>query len=164
MVIPSKAQKMAKIVVRQGLSQLAGLQEMYNSLDRDLMVKQLADMFAPRTEEFVDSIMEEEYPRLWLNLPLTLRQQIYKSIEKQLPKVFSEIVAEFGEHIEDYVDLEEMVSSQLMSNKQLLNDIFLGAGGAEFKFIIQSGFYFGALFGLVQMIVWIFLPEWWILP
>ncbi len=34
----------------------------------------------------------------------------------------------------------------------------------EFKFIIRSGLYFGFLFGLVQMAVWITLQAWWILP
>jgi uncharacterized membrane protein YheB (UPF0754 family) len=36
--------------------------------------------------------------------------------------------------------------------------------GPEFKFIERSGLYFGALFGVVQMTVWIAYPAGWVLP
>ena len=42
--------------------------------------------------------------------------------------------------------------------------MFLNCGKEEFKFIERSGFYFGFLFGLAQMAVWYYFPEWWILP
>ena len=47
---------------------------------------------------------------------------------------------------------------------ELLNRLFLEAGKVEFKFIIRSGLYFGFLFGLIQLAVWIFYKEWWVLP
>jgi uncharacterized membrane protein YheB (UPF0754 family) len=40
----------------------------------------------------------------------------------------------------------------------------LEVGHKEFKFIEYSGFYFGALFGLFQAIIWIPFPIWWTLP
>jgi uncharacterized membrane protein YheB (UPF0754 family) len=51
-----------------------------------------------------------------------------------------------------------------MQDKSLLNEIFLKCGREEFKFIERSGLYFGFLFGLIQMVIWYFFPEWWILP
>lgn len=42
--------------------------------------------------------------------------------------------------------------------------IFLKCGAAEFEFIRRSGLYFGFLFGLIQMVVYIFLPAFWVLP
>ena len=163
-VIPSKAEKMAKIVVEKGLARLAGMQEVFQTLDRELLIGQLSGSFQKRSEEFVDALMKEEYPVLWENLPQTIRNPVYSSVRKQMPKVFAEVVDEFGEHIEEFLDLEDMVSSQLTSNKELLNQIFWDAGKNEFGFIISSGAIFGLLFGLIQMLVWVFYPEWWILP
>lgn len=163
-VIPSKARKMAKVVVNKGLNQLAGMQEVFESMDKKLIVDQLSSSFQKRVVEFVDELMKEEYPVLWENLPNAIREPIYKSIRKQMPVVFKEVMDEFGEHIDEFLDLEDMVGTQLSENKELLNQIFWDAGKSEFKFIIQSGAYFGVIFGLIQMITWIFFPEWWILP
>lgn len=62
------------------------------------------------------------------------------------------------------VDLKELVSKQLEKEKRLVNRIFLECGSVEFRFIIISGLYFGFLFGLMQMGVWVFHKYWWILP
>ena len=51
-----------------------------------------------------------------------------------------------------------------MTDKVLLNRLFLESGDAEFKFIVRSGLYFGFLFGLMQLGVWILYDGWWILP
>jgi len=42
--------------------------------------------------------------------------------------------------------------------------IFLKCGAKEFEFIRKSGFYFGFMFGLIQMVVYIFFPAIWVLP
>ncbi|MEZ4852453.1 MAG: DUF445 family protein [Bacteroidia bacterium] len=42
---------------------------------------------------------------------------------------------------------------KLENDKGLLNKIFLDVGREEFKFIERSGFYFGFLFGIIQMAV-----------
>ncbi len=42
--------------------------------------------------------------------------------------------------------------------------MFLQVGSEEFKFIERSGIWFGFLFGLIQMCVWVYLPLDWVLP
>jgi uncharacterized membrane protein YheB (UPF0754 family) len=71
---------------------------------------------------------------------------------------------DIGSNIDGLFDLEAMVVEKLIQNKTLLNQIFQEAGAAEFRFIIISGAYFGFLFGLIQMGVWYFYQQWWILP
>jgi uncharacterized membrane protein YheB (UPF0754 family) len=67
-------------------------------------------------------------------------------------------------NISEMLDLKYLAVSSLTQNKELLNQMFLTCGEEEFKFIKKSGLYFGFLFGLIQMLVWYFLPMWWILP
>ena len=52
----------------------------------------------------------------------------------------------------------------LIKDKALLNDIFWQAGRKEFRFIINSGVPFGLAIGFVQAGVYLFIPEWWVLP
>src|SRR5690606_33937960 len=62
------------------------------------------------------------------------------------------------------LDLEQVVVDAVIEDRSLMSRMFLDVGTEEFKFIERSGLYFGFLFGLVQMAVWILYPEWWILP
>lgn len=42
--------------------------------------------------------------------------------------------------------------------------VIIRCGANELKFIEHSGFYFGFLFGLIQMVIWYFYDEIWVLP
>jgi uncharacterized membrane protein YheB (UPF0754 family) len=57
-----------------------------------------------------------------------------------------------------------MTVQACVANKPLLNKIFQECGEKEFKFIRRSGFYFGFLFGLVQMAIWFVYNANWVLP
>mgnify|MGYP000020283350 CR=1 FL=1 len=52
------------------------------------------------------------------------------------------------------------VVTHFSKHKEQLNEVFLRCGQKELKFIERSGAYFGFLFGLVQAVVWFFVPEW----
>jgi len=163
-VIPSKAEKMAKVVVEKGLSALANVAEVYGEIDRDRLAKELVKMMDQRIVEYIDELMIKENATLWENLPNNVRTNIYKNVRKQLPDMVNTLLEDVGTNIDDLFDLEHMVVEKLTANKDLLNRIFQEAGENEFKFIIKSGIYFGGLFGLIQMVVWYFYPLWWILP
>ncbi|OUS28931.1 hypothetical protein A9Q99_10650 [Gammaproteobacteria bacterium 45_16_T64] len=163
-VIPSKAEKMAKVVVEKGLSALANVAEVYGEIDRELLAEQLVKMMDQRIVEYIDELMAAENSTLWENLPNNVRTNIYRNVRKQLPEMVETLLNDVGTNIDDLFDLEDMVVAKLTQNKELLNRIFQEAGTKEFSFIIQSGIYLGATFGVIQMVIWYFAPHWWILP
>lgn len=163
-VIPSKAEKMAKVVVEKGLESLANISEVYQQIDRDRLSEELVKVVDARLETYIDDIMNAENATLWENLPVNVRESIYKSVRKQLPATIDKMLDDIGDQIDSLFDLEDMVVNKLTTNKELLNRIFQEAGEQEFKFIINSGLYFGFAFGLIQMAIWLFFQEWWILP
>lgn len=163
-VIPSKAEKMAKVVVEKGLESLANISEVYNQIDRNRLSAELVKIMDARLESYVDDLMNAENATLWENLPANVRDSIYKSVRKQLPQTVDNMLDDIGDQIDGLFDLEDMVVEKLTTNKELLNRIFQEAGEQEFKFIINSGMYFGFAFGVIQMAVWYFVQEWWILP
>jgi uncharacterized membrane protein YheB (UPF0754 family) len=57
-----------------------------------------------------------------------------------------------------------MMVEGLTKDPTMLNRIFQKCGEKEFKFIEQSGFGFGFLFGLIQMLIWNYYQHWWLLP
>ena len=57
-----------------------------------------------------------------------------------------------------------MVVSNLVKDKELLNQMFQEVGSGEFRFIRNSGIYFGFVIGCVQAVAWALTHSMWIMP
>ncbi len=163
-IIPSKAEKMAKISVNLWTTKLIDVKELFAQLDPNQVAEEMRPQFDKISKEIMDEIMEKQYPDVWQKIPDSVKRMTYARISRDMPDVVSEIMEEVKENIEDVFNIEEMVVQRLTSDKQLMVEMFLNCGKEEFKFIERSGFYFGFLFGIIQMAVWYYYPEWWILP
>lgn len=163
-IIPRRAAHMASVCVDTITKHLITQEEMFARLDAARIADELEGPMNAMIEEITDKVMLEHQPTLWESLPQIVKRQIYARIKKEMPGVISEIMGEIKVNINRMYDLKDMVVTNLMRDKALLNRIFAEVGHAEFKFIARSGIYFGGLFGFVQMCIWVFYKEWWILP
>ncbi|GAA3565385.1 DUF445 domain-containing protein [Marinobacter xestospongiae] len=163
-IIPSKARKMAAISVDATISKIGTVQEIFEQIDPKVLAAHILTSVEPRTEEYVDELMLREYPTFWENLPSSARNMVYDRVRKSTPQLVDNLVDDLSDNIEGLLDIKSMVIDRLATDKRLLNRIFLECGEVEFRFIINSGLYFGFLFGLIQMAVWYFYQSWWVLP
>ncbi|MAA76158.1 MAG: DUF445 domain-containing protein [Salinisphaeraceae bacterium] len=163
-IIPRRAAKMAAISVDTITEKLIDQKEIFARLDPDRIADELEGPLNNMVEDITDQVMRQHQPTLWEALPTAVKSQIYRRINKEMPGIVAEIMSELRTNIERMYDLKDMVITNLTRDKALLNTIFQEVGYAEFKFIARSGIYFGGLFGLVQMIVWVFFQAWWLLP
>lgn len=163
-IIPSKARKMAAISVDATISKIGKVQEIFEQIDPKVLADYIVTTVDPRIEEYVDEMMLKEYPTVWENLPTSFRQMVYERVRKNAPTLVDNLVNDLSDNIEELLDIKTMVIEQLATDKRLLNRIFLECGEQEFKFIINSGAWLGFIFGLIQMAVWYFYQNWWILP
>ncbi len=163
-IIPSKARKMAAISVDATISKIGTVREIFQQIDPKVLATHIVHSVEPRIEEYVDEMMLKEYPTFWENLPASARKMVYDRVRKSTPQLVDNLVEDVSDNIEDLLDIKGMVIDRLASDKELLNRIFIECGEVEFRFIINSGLYFGFLFGLIQMAVWYVYPSWWVLP
>lgn len=163
-IIPSKAKKMAQISVDLWTTKLVDVKELFSQIKPEKVAEEMRPQFDRMAKEIMDEFMAQQMPDTWNRIPPSAKKIAYARISRDMPKVVTEIMAEVKENIEEVFDIKEMVINRLSQDKSLLNEIFLKCGREEFKFIERSGIYFGLLFGLVQMGVWYFYKEWWILP
>lgn len=163
-IIPSKARKMAAISVDATISKIGTVREIFQQIDPKVLAAHIVHSVDSRIEEYVDELMLREHPTFWENLPSSARNMVYDRVRKSTPQLVDNLVEDVSANIEDLLDIKGMVIERLASDKQLLNRIFLECGEVEFRFIVNSGLYFGFLFGLVQMTVWYFYQAWWVLP
>ena len=163
-IIPSKAAKMSSISVDLWTSKLINVKELFAKINPKKVAKEMLPEFDRISKEIMDEIMHEQAPEIWSRVPESVKKLAYSRISKDLPEIVTEMMTDIKDNIDEMFDIKDMVIKRLTKDKGLLNDMFLQVGDEEFKFIERSGFTFGFLFGIVQMLVWYFFPKFWILP
>ena len=164
-IIPSKAGKMAGIFAESTMFRLGTLGEIFRHMDPEAMADHISEVIEPRLDEYTDEVMfYGGHGPMWRALPSLVKSRLYSRVRDEMPGLVHDLMQEVGDQIEDLVDFKHMLVTQLEGDKDLLNRLFLESGEEEFRFIVRSGLYFGFLFGLVQLAVWILYQGWWVLP
>lgn len=163
-LIPAKRQEMAEIEVELVLGKLLSVQELASRIDSTELTKAIDRRLKQVLRKIVNEVMRECSPQLWAALPVQGKNLVYARIEADIPNMVRKMVHDFQHNIEEIVDIKELVVKKLVESPELINEIFLKSGAKEYPFIERSGFWFGLLFGLPTMLVWMFFPQWWVLP
>ena len=163
-IVPRKVAKMAGISVETITEKLITEQEIFDRMDPERVAEELEAPMLSMVADITDTVMRKHQPAVWESLPEVVKRQIVRRIQADAPEVIAEVMEDVRTNIRELFNLKDMVVSNLVVNKPLVNRIFLETGHAEFKFIARSGLYFGFLFGCVQMAIWAFFEAWWLLP
>jgi len=163
-ILPAKSKKIARILMDKTISHLGSLREIMEEMEPEKISQYMHRELSKNIEIYVDEAMEEVMPVAWVNTPLILKKRIYKRVIKQTPELAKDLIGDIGENIDQLLDLEEMVVDQLTEDPALLVRIFKEIGDKEMRFGVNSGFFFGLLFGCMQMVSWSYYSEAWVLP
>ncbi|MCH2043541.1 MAG: DUF445 domain-containing protein [Saprospiraceae bacterium] len=162
-IIPSKAADMAGKSVDMITTKLIDIKEQFANIDPKVIAKEMEGSILEMTRRITDEAVSKYVP-VWKLLPEKRKESIYKKAAKEIPHVTEDIMIEVKNNITEVFDLKKMAVDQLTKDKTLLNRIFLEVGDKEFRFIEHSGIYFGFLFGILQMLIYIKFEAWWQLP
>ena len=163
-IIPSKAKKMAETAVDLWTSKLINMEVEFDRIEPARVAQEMKPSITELAEQITNEVMIAKMPATWKRTPDAAKASLYESIAEELPVIVENMMKEVKLRFNEFLDLKYLSVSSLTQNKSLLNRMFLKCGAQEFKFIEKSGFYFGFLFGLVQMTIWYFYSAWWMLP
>eukprot|EP00980_Cylindrotheca_fusiformis_P008106 scaffold1727_cov133-Cylindrotheca_fusiformis.AAC.9 len=163
-IIPTKAEKMASITFDLMTKRLLSIQDLFSRLEPEKFAEAMDDVVLLMMDEVINEVANEFMPKTWNSIPKDVRDDIIVSADGESNKFLIAFMNDMQAHIEDVVDIKEMCISACVADKHLMVRLFQECGEQEFVFVKQSGFYFGFLFGLLQMVVWFFYPAGWILP
>jgi uncharacterized membrane protein YheB (UPF0754 family) len=159
-IIPRKAKKMAEIVVDRIISKIGTVEELFHEMEPTKIATHMSSALVERAEEFTDEIMLECSAVLWENLPQGFKKRVYIRVRRHIPLVIDNLVQDLNEHIDELMDIKEMIVNRLVADKALMVRVFKEVGNNEFKFIVNSSFWIGLFFGCVQMILWYAVRNW----
>lgn len=163
-IVPRKCAKMARIACDTMVPRLITEKEIFQRLDASELARLLGSPDAQQLRALVDELMAEHNPELWAVVPERIKEMAVRRVHVDNATVVRRVLDDMVDEIDKVFDLKEMVIEALMRDKDLVNRIFLETGRTEFRFIGHCGFYFGFLFGIFQMVGWVFFKADWQLP
>lgn len=157
-IVPRKARKMATVVVENSMRKLGSVNEFFTEMGPHQIAIHAANAISARAEDFTDDLMNEQSPVLWANLPMMLKRRVYAHVRQQIPSVMEALLRRLHQHIDELVDIDALIVKLLTQDKALLVRMFKDVGQTEISFVIRISFWIGLFFGLVQMVLWYFVP------
>lgn len=164
-IIPANAARLAADSTRIITTKLLKLRDLFTRFDpKSFAGDHLEDVIDQTVEQVLQETAAKYAPAMWANAPEAAKAPIRQMVRNDVQRVIVDILADMGEHIEDILDLEAIVVETAERDRKIIGDMFQTVGHKEFKFIKESGAYFGFLFGIGQMFTWLQWPLWWTLP
>ncbi|WP_394260978.1 hypothetical protein [Moraxella boevrei] len=163
-IVPRKAGKISGVIVDQALSKLGSLDEFFQAMHPEEVAEYISHAMNDNLENLIDEIMNERSASLWNSLPYAVKRRIYAYGHEQLPDVLKQLVIELTYNVENLVDMREMIVNKMESDRALMVRMFLKVGQKEINFIWHISALIGFLFGIVQMVVFWFVPQHWTVP
>src|SRR5436190_66287 len=161
-IIPSRAAKMGSLAVDSGIAKLGTPREFFKQLEPERIADQIVVGMRGEIDDIIERIMCREHPRLWRELPPSLKELVHQRVKQQLPDVVNQLTDEIADHIDQLVDVKLMVIKRF--DPELANRVFLDMGRRELKFIQNFGFFFGFVLGIPVAAITHFVTYWWLLP
>jgi uncharacterized membrane protein YheB (UPF0754 family) len=164
-IIPANAARLAADSTRIITTKLLNLRDLFRNFDpKGFAGEHLEQVIEQTVEQVIEETAARYAPEMWAGAHEMARKTIRQMVRADVERVMIDILAEMGESIEDILDLEAIVVDTAERDRKLISDMFQTVGAKEFRFIKVSGAYFGFLFGIVQMLAWLYWPLWWTLP
>ena len=155
-IIPSKGEKMARKSVQLMTSQLIDVKKEFSKIDQGRFAEVVEDELFKNLRHVTDSVYSKHFPKIWGAMPEHIKRELVVQAHRQTRPCIEGIMHDLKENILQVFDIEEFVVAFFMQNKDLLCRMFFRCGRKELIFIRNSGATMGGIFGLLQMVIWVF--------
>ena len=163
-IVPARAAKMGSIAVDKAIAKLGTPRDFYVQLEPEKIAAHIVTTMRPEVPELVETVMLREHPRLWRDLPRSVRSALVERVQDQLPSVVGDVTDEIGRHIDQLLDPKLMVIDHFNSDPALVVRIFRDFGQRELNLMVRFGFVFGFVLGIPVALVDSIVGQWWLLP
>jgi uncharacterized membrane protein YheB (UPF0754 family) len=164
-VIPANALRLAKVSNTLITQKLLSLRQLFDkTFNADSFAGNLGAVIDDVTEQVVDEVANKHAKAMWDNAGQFMQNKVREQVRVEVIEVSRAIAMDIADDIDNIMDIEKTVLEAMARHKALMGEMFYEVGRQEFKFIERSGLYFGFLFGVFQMVIWVLYPAPWILP
>lgn len=164
-VIPANALRLARVSTGLITQKLLSLRDLFDAtFNAESFSEKLGKVINDITDQIIEEVATEHAKLLWENAGEFMQNKVRDRVRAEVIDVTRTIAMDMADDIDNILDIEKTILEAMERHKALMGEMFYDVGRQEFKFIERSGLYFGFLFGIVQMTVWVLYPAPWILP
>lgn len=163
-IVPANAVRLARSGLELVTSSILKVPQLFEDFDAKALVEQESENLKKLVRKALEEKALAQFPQMWNALSPQIKEQVFKIAEDEVQGLSVEVFHEAAHQIEELVDVRRIVTEAVKNDKRLMNDTFLEVGQKEFKFIEYSGFWFGLVFGVPQLVLWLVFPANWTLP
>lgn len=164
-VIPANALRLARVSNKLITEKLLSLRQLFDeTFSAESFAGKLGAVIDDVTEQVIDEVANKHAKAMWDNAGEFMQSKVRQQVRGEVIEVSRAIAMDMADDIDKIMDIEQTVLEAMERHKSLMGEMFLEVGRKEFKFIERSGLYFGFLFGIFQMVIWVLYPAAWILP
>ena len=164
-VIPANALRLARVSNKLITEKLLSLRQLFDeTFSAESFAGKLGAVIDDVTEQVIDEVANKHAKAMWDNAGEFMQNKVRQQVRGEVIEVSRAIAMDMADDIDKIMDIEQTVLEAMERHKSLMGEMFLEVGRKEFKFIERSGLYFGFLFGIFQMVIWVLYPAAWILP
>jgi uncharacterized membrane protein YheB (UPF0754 family) len=164
-VIPANALRLAKVSNTLITQKLLSLRQLFDeTFSPETFAGKLGLVVDDVTEQVIDEVANKHAKAMWDNAGEFMQNKVRAIVREEVIEVSRSIAMDMADDIDQIMDIEKTVLEAMDRHKALMGEMFYEVGQKEFKFIERSGLYFGFLFGVFQMVIWVLYPVPWILP
>ena len=162
-VIPKNAEEMSRSFSQLIHDELLNIEDIFSGINHEDN-KELDKVVENASQEIIREFSTNIAPESWARAREKLREYINTLVRRNVRTVTIEIMDRMAKEAGDIIDIDAIVNQAMVEDRALLGRVLVEIAGPEFKFIERSGLWFGFLFGIIQMAVWIIYPAGWVLP
>ncbi len=163
-IIPANAVRLARTGLELVTSSILKVPQLFEDFDAKALVEQETANLRLLVRKALEEKAIAQFPQMWNALSPQIKEQVFQIAEDEVKAMSVEVFKEAALQIESLVDVRRIVTEAVKKDKRLMNDTFLKVGKKEFGFIEVSGFWFGLVFGVPQLVLWLIFPANWTLP
>jgi uncharacterized membrane protein YheB (UPF0754 family) len=161
-VIPKNTEEMSRSFSSLIRDELVDMERIFADIDHD--DEELERVVEDISVEIIRELSTQLAPDAWARAREKLREYINMLVRRNVRRVTVEILDRMAMEASELIDVDQIVREAMLTDRALLGRVLLEIAGPEFKFIERSGLWFGFLFGIAQMAVWVAYPAAWVLP
>ena len=166
-IAPCKAGVMAGRLTDIVTSQLLEVKEVFARISP----ARFSELLSPGVDRIAEQVVAEMMPAQGRGVAIDAARGALRGLPVEAQRELGElrlryvrdIVRDVQANAGEMIDLDELMVSGMVREKQLLVDLFKRCGKSELSFLVNSGLSFGMALGVIQMLIWLFYERAWTL-
>lgn len=158
--LPRRAAKFGSQAAEIILDNVVDPRALIDRLDPARVAHELDEIMLKALDDIARDIVGDR----WDRLPAAVRAPVVARARARSPQIIAQLLEHAKDNIDELFDLSYVVTSELIRDKPLLNQLVREPMAPVMTFMKRFGLAFGVAVGLVQMVVFAFTENHWVIP